>query len=288
MRAQRVTATEDSVVVDLRDGRTVSAPLAWYPRLLHGTPEERDNWRLIGSGEGIHWPDLDEDLSIDCLISGRPSGESQASLKRWLELRSHVGNSSAFEAARKKYRPDQIKLLFVAEAPPAYDSNRFFYFVPVDSGDALFLEMMKLLHPKKANFIDCGDGRKPAFSAKQVRNHKVQFLEKFKKDGFYLIDAVDEPMPRNATRKMKEEKIRASLPGLIDRLTALCGDRDVPVILIGALVYSVCAEDLRESKVRVLNEDNINIPAQGGQKVFRRKLGELLSSNQVGTSDSCS
>ena len=83
-RAQRVTLTEDSVVVDLMDGRTVSAPLTWYPRLLHGTPEERNNWRLIGSGEGIHWPDLDEDLSIESLISGRPSGESQASLKRWL------------------------------------------------------------------------------------------------------------------------------------------------------------------------------------------------------------
>jgi len=86
-RAQRVTVTEDSVVVDLRDGRTVSAPLAWYPRLLHGTLEERDNWRLIGSGEGVHWPDLDEDLSVDSLISGRPSAESQASLRRWLETR---------------------------------------------------------------------------------------------------------------------------------------------------------------------------------------------------------
>jgi hypothetical protein len=86
-RAQGVTVTDDSVVVDLKDGRTVSAPLAWYPRLLHGTPEERDNWRLIGSGEGIHWPDLDEDLSIESLISGRPSGESQSSLKHWLETR---------------------------------------------------------------------------------------------------------------------------------------------------------------------------------------------------------
>jgi hypothetical protein len=86
-RAQRVVITEDSVAVDLTDGRTVSAPLAWYPRLLHGTPEERNNWRVIGSGEGIHWPDLDEDLSIDSLISGMPSGESPASLKRWLETR---------------------------------------------------------------------------------------------------------------------------------------------------------------------------------------------------------
>jgi hypothetical protein len=87
-KAQRVSVTEDSLVVDLRDGRTVSAPLAWYPRLLHGTPEERNNWRLIGNGEGVHWPDLDEDLSIDSLVSGRPSGESQASLRRWLETRT--------------------------------------------------------------------------------------------------------------------------------------------------------------------------------------------------------
>ena len=87
MTAQRVTLTEDSVVVDLTDGRTVSAPLAWYPRLFHGTAEERDNWRLIGGGEGIHWPDLDEDLSIESLICGRPSGESQSSLKHWLETR---------------------------------------------------------------------------------------------------------------------------------------------------------------------------------------------------------
>jgi hypothetical protein len=86
-KAQRVMVTEDSVVVDLADGRSVSAPLAWYPRLLHGKPEERDNWRLIGSGEGIHWPDLDEDLSIESLVLGRPSGESGQSFKRWLETR---------------------------------------------------------------------------------------------------------------------------------------------------------------------------------------------------------
>jgi hypothetical protein len=276
------------VVVDLNDGRSLSAPLAWYPRLLHGTPEERGNWRLIGSGEGVHWPDLDEDLSIESLISGRPSGESQESLKRWLELRSHMGNSSAFEAARNKYRPDQIELLFIAEAPPAYDPQRFFYFVPVDRGDALFLEMMKVLYPNRAKFIDYGDDRKPAFNAKQVRDHKGEFLEKFKQDGFYLIDAVDEPMPRNATGKMKEEKIRSSLRGLKDKVKALCGDRDVPVALLGALVYKICAPDLRAGGVRVLNEDKIRIPAQGGQKEFRRKLGDLLRSHQVKTSDSCS
>ncbi len=86
-RAQRVAVTEDSLVIDLIDGRSITAPLVWYPRLLNGTAGERNNWRLIADGEGIHWPDLDEDLSVDSLIVGRPSGESPQSLKRWLETR---------------------------------------------------------------------------------------------------------------------------------------------------------------------------------------------------------
>jgi len=85
--AQAVSVTEDNIVVDLSDGRTLSVPLAWYPRLLHGTPKERNNWRLIGRGDGIHWPELDEDISVSGLISGNRSGESQQSLAQWLESR---------------------------------------------------------------------------------------------------------------------------------------------------------------------------------------------------------
>jgi len=92
--AQCVTVTEDALIIDLSDGRTISAPLAWYPRLLHGKPEERNNWRLIGNGEGIHWPDLDEDISVDSLVLGKPSGESQRSLKHWLEQRTAQGKKS--------------------------------------------------------------------------------------------------------------------------------------------------------------------------------------------------
>ncbi len=86
--AERVTVTEDTLHVELSDGRTISAPLAWYPRLLHATKEERGNWRLIGKGQGMHWSDLDEDISVEGLLSGRRSGESQASLKKWLASRS--------------------------------------------------------------------------------------------------------------------------------------------------------------------------------------------------------
>ena len=88
VRAQSLVVTEDSLIVDLSDGRSMTVPLAWYPRLVYGRPEERNNWRWIGDREGIHWPDLDEDVSVENLILGQPSGESQDSFRRWLERRN--------------------------------------------------------------------------------------------------------------------------------------------------------------------------------------------------------
>jgi hypothetical protein len=69
-RAKDVRTSGDELSVLLADGRRVSVPLAWFPRLLHATPAERENWRLLGDGEGIHWPDLDEDLSVAGLLGG--------------------------------------------------------------------------------------------------------------------------------------------------------------------------------------------------------------------------
>ncbi len=85
--ATQVSLTDSALTVELADGRTLAVPLVWYPRLAHATPEERNHWRFIGRGEGIHWPDLDEDISVANLLAGKPSGESQRSLKQWLELR---------------------------------------------------------------------------------------------------------------------------------------------------------------------------------------------------------
>ncbi|MGC1717552.1 MAG: DUF2442 domain-containing protein [Isosphaeraceae bacterium] len=86
--ALRVEATEDTLSVELSDGRTIAVPLAWYPRLVHGTVAERNRWRPVGQGLGMHWPDLDEDISVANLLAGKPSAESQASLQRWLQQRS--------------------------------------------------------------------------------------------------------------------------------------------------------------------------------------------------------
>jgi hypothetical protein len=86
-RAQSVAIDEDRLVVELTDGRAISAPLAWYPRLWHGTIEERDCFEIIGDGAYIHWPQLDEDLSVSGILAGRRSGESPASLQQWLDER---------------------------------------------------------------------------------------------------------------------------------------------------------------------------------------------------------
>jgi hypothetical protein len=100
--------TRDALVVELSDGRTVIAPLAWFPRLMHGTGEERNHWRLIAGGEGIHWPDLDEDISVEGLLDGRPSGESQKSFERWMASRTGAalkGGRSSRHHGRESRRP---------------------------------------------------------------------------------------------------------------------------------------------------------------------------------------
>ena len=86
-RAQLVRISDEAVSVDLVDGRTIIVPLGWYPRLWNATSEERNNFEIFGDGAYIHWPDLDEDLTVAGLLAGRRSGESPKSLKKWLEAR---------------------------------------------------------------------------------------------------------------------------------------------------------------------------------------------------------
>ena len=91
--ATHVQVSDDTVSVELADGRTITAPLAWYPRLAHASAEERGRWRFIGGGRGIHWPAIDEDISIANLLAGQPSAESQSSFKKWMAGRAKTTRS---------------------------------------------------------------------------------------------------------------------------------------------------------------------------------------------------
>ena len=89
-RIDNVMVTDDTLSVDLEDGRTISVPIGWYPRLANGTPEERANFQISGAGYGIHWPDLDEDIGTQGLLLGKKSTESPSSFERWLKSRKQT------------------------------------------------------------------------------------------------------------------------------------------------------------------------------------------------------
>jgi hypothetical protein len=180
-----------------------------------------------------------------------------------------------FEEAARRYLPDQLRLLFIAEAPPAFKVNRLFYFTGLTDGDTLFLEMMKVLYPAEIGYIN--DTFHPGSSVKLMRNRKPELLRKFQNDGYHLIDAYEQPMPDDADTATKTTLMRSTLPGLRSRVRDLVREGSVPIILIGGVTYSVCADVLRLDGKNVANTAMINHPARGGQKVFRAKLKALLS-----------
>ena len=85
--AVNATLTVHRLIVDLADGRSLTVPLDWYPRLLHGSQRERQNWQILGNGYAIEWPELDEHIGVEGLLAGRRSGESDSSFGRWLASR---------------------------------------------------------------------------------------------------------------------------------------------------------------------------------------------------------
>ena len=100
--ATQVDVSDERLTVHLADGRVVSVPIEWFPRLLHGLPEQRSNWRLLGEGDAIEWEDLDEHIGVEALLAGRKSGESQASFERWLG--KQTGEVSSYVVSLVEYR----------------------------------------------------------------------------------------------------------------------------------------------------------------------------------------
>jgi hypothetical protein len=183
--------------------------------------------------------------------------------------------SERFAEAARRYLPKQLRVLFVAEAPPAFKVNRLFYFSELTNGDTLFLEMMKVLYPREVGYIQ--GNFLPGASVKQMRQQKPELLRKFQNDGYYLMDAYEQPMPDGADTAAKTRLMRSTLPVLLTRVRQLVGQNDVPIVLIGGITYSVCAEALRQDGRNVANDAMINHPARGGQVLFRSKLETVLS-----------
>jgi hypothetical protein len=179
-----------------------------------------------------------------------------------------------FEQAAACYSPKHLRLLFIAEAPPAYRVNRFFYFTGLTSGDTLFLEIMKVLYPTETGYNN--DHFQPGFSAKLIRQRKPELLRRFQSEGYFLIDGYNQPMPDGADQGVKRGLMRNKLPLLLKRVRSVMGKHEVPIVLIGAVAYSVCAEALRQNGRTIANDEVIIHPSQGGQKQFRSKLSSLL------------
>ncbi len=105
--AASIRVTSECLTADLVDGRTISVPLKWFPRLVHATSSERGNWDLSGDGGHIHWPDLDEDISVEGLIAGWPSRETKESFARWLEAKKAGRPLELYELASPKAQKEE-------------------------------------------------------------------------------------------------------------------------------------------------------------------------------------
>lgn len=170
-------------------------------------------------------------------------------------------NKEKVDVARKKYKPDNVKYLLIAEAPP--DADRFFYFENVKDKDSLFLEMMKVLY--------LGDKKG---LAPYARLHKQELLEKFKNDGFYLEDSVSHPILKLG----KIKQIKDNLSDLKLKIKNYKG-RNVKIILISATVYKACYQELIKEGYNVINTKSIAFPGSGAQKLFKKNLYKLLNEN---------
>jgi len=179
-------------------------------------------------------------------------------------------NASIFAKARKKYLPDRTKLLFITEAPPTPDRNRYFFFENVKHGDSLFLELMKVLFPEEVASFE---------TVKALRAEKVYFLERFQSAGFHLIHAADTPLP-DTTAAQRRTMYKNNLPLLKKQIDELA-NKSTPIILVSAVVYEACFEGLIEAGYWVLNNTMIEFPNSGQQINFRRKLTALLGKHNL-------
>lgn len=175
-----------------------------------------------------------------------------------------------YDDIRQIYRPKHITLLFIAESPPPEDSSipssRHFYRSDVvRSNDRLFTNTIRALYPETAELPE-----------KQIQENKEQWLQRFSKDGRYMIEALEESQPHEITKKERQARITNALPRLLQRVKALA-DKDTKLILIKSNVFDVAAKPLKQAGYLVLNTELVDYPGRFNQKAYREKLAQLTA-----------
>ena len=175
-----------------------------------------------------------------------------------------------FQQARAQYTPQKPRVIFITEAPPAPERNRYFYYEHVRRGDSLFLEMIKVLFPEEVEAFE---------TVKQIRAEKAYFLERLQEEGYLLLHAHEAPLPGETTAA-RTRIYREGLPTLIATLLKL-GPPTTPIVIVSTVVFRAIAPNLRASGFRVLHDEPIEYPNSGQQLNFRRKLKPLLMREQL-------
>lgn len=179
-------------------------------------------------------------------------------------------SQSPFRQAREKYRPENIKVLLITEAPPAVERNRYFYYEHVRRGDSLFLETIKVLFPEEVEAFE---------TVKQVRAEKTYFLERLQEEGYFLMNAAETPLP-GKTSAARSRIYRENLPQLISQILQIARPNTV-IVIISAVVYRAIGKALKASGFNLIQDDIIEYPNSGQQLNFRRKLRPLLRAHAL-------
>ncbi len=175
----------------------------------------------------------------------------------------------AYEAVRQKYKPQQVKVLLIAESPPpasnVQSSRQFYYTDRIRTDDRLFTNTIRALYPETAELKEA-----------ELEAQKEVWLRRFQQDGWYMIEALEESQVHEVTKKQRKERIRAALPHLLERVGKLATP-ETGIILIKSNVFEEAAEPLRRAGFRVLNTELVDYPGHYNQRAYREKLARLAS-----------
>jgi len=173
-----------------------------------------------------------------------------------------------YESVRVQYRPEHIRFLFIAESPPPspeiQSSRQFYYTDRIRKDDRLFTNTIRALYPETAELKE-----------EELEKTKVLWLQRFKTDGFYMIEALPESQVHETTKKQRQERIGVALPWLLDKVKSLV-EPDTGIILIKSNVYDVAAEPLKKAGFTVLNTELVDYPGHFNQRPYREKLAKLV------------